>query len=196
MKQPSACASFAIIAVTLLAACGKEAAPPVAAKAAEPVADEPAADEPAPKLHVPDACSILEVDDVASVSGWKDLKLVPVSVDPAYLSACDIVGSDPKHFVKIAIAVGGDEYADSLSYAQIVGDRSGTLRSPAKPITNLGVPAVEMDGGPDMQTMQSRTKPYTELTITTPSMQLTRTLFPQALIALRRELVPELKNRN
>jgi hypothetical protein len=33
--------------------------------------------------------------------------------------------------------------------------------------------------------MQSRTKPYTEMTITTPSMQLTRTLFPQALIKLR-----------
>jgi hypothetical protein len=186
MKQQPAFLSFALIAITLLAACGKEEASPAAAKA-----DGPAAEEAAPKLHVPNACSILEVGNVANVSGWKDLKLVPVDVDPAYLSACDIVGSDPGHFVKIAIAIGGDEYADSLSYAQTVGDRSGTLRTPAKPITNLGVPVIEMDGGPDRQAMQSRTKPYTELTITTPSMQLTRTLFPQALIALSKQVAKD-----
>jgi hypothetical protein len=179
-----------LIVFASLAACGQDSAPAETAKT-EPPAVQAVADEPAPKLHVPDACQILEVGNVANVSGWKDLKKVPVAVDPAYLSACDIVGSDPQHFVKIAIAVGGDEHKDSAEYASIVGDRSGTLRSPAKPITNLGVPAIEMDGGPEMQAMQARTRPYTELTITTPSMQLTRALFPQALISLRKQLVTD-----
>jgi hypothetical protein len=178
---------MALLSLTMLTACEEEDEPAKTASAEAPAASAPETETAAPKLHVPDACRILEVEQVAKVSGWKDLKKVLVATDPAYLSACDIVGTDQKHFVKIRIAVGGDEHKDSLEYASIVGDRSGTLRSPAKPITTFGVPVIEMDGGPDMQAMQSRTKPYTELTITTPSMQLTRTLFPQALIALDKQ---------
>lgn len=191
MRRITPAILLALLSLTVLTACDEEDAPAETAKAEAPVVAPPDADAAPPKLHVPDACQILDVGKVADVSGWKDLKKVPVATDPAYLSACDIIGADPKHFVKIAIAIGGDEHQDSLEYASIVGDRSGTLKSPAKPITNLGVPVIEMDGGPDMQAMQSRTKPYTEMTITTPSMQLTRTLFPQALIALRKQTVKD-----
>lgn len=145
-----------------------------------------------PKLHVPDACSLLDVDNVANVSGWKGLKAVKVDTGAEYLSACSLVdGTDPARFVKIAVAIGSDEPKDSVEYAQIVGDRSGTLQRPAKAVTNLGVPVIEMDGGPGAQAMQTRMKPVTELTITTPTMQLTRTLFPAALIELRKQLVTD-----
>lgn len=178
--------AFACLASGMLAACGKEE-PKVEAAQTE----QPAQTEPDPGFHLPDACALLDVDAVANVSGWKDLKRVKVDTGANYLSACNIIGADPKHFVKIAIAMGGDEFKDSKEFAEAMGDRSGTLVSPAKAITNLGAPVIEMDGGPEMQAMQSRTKPYTEMTITTPSMQLTRTLFPQALIKLREQSVKD-----
>jgi hypothetical protein len=189
-RQPS---TLVLLVFAALAACGQDDAPAETASAAktEKPAGEEAGDKAAPRLHVPDACSLLAVRNVASISGWKGLKMVPVDTQAEYLSACNIIGADPKQFVKIAVAVGGDEFKDSQEFAQIMGDRSGTLLSPAKPVTNLGVPVIEMDGGPEMQAMQARTTPYTELTITTPSMQLTRALFPQALIALRKQLVTD-----
>ena len=180
MRKQTAFASLAFIALTSLTACSKEEAKPEAAKT-----EQPAEEKPDPGFNVPDACALLEVAAVANVSGWKDLKLVPVDTGAEYLSACNIIGADPKHFVKIAIAIGGDEFKDSKEFAEAYGDRSGTLVRPARAVTNLGAAVIEMDGGPEMQAMQSRTKPYTEMTITTPSMQLTRTLFPQALIKLR-----------
>lgn len=180
MRKPTAFASLAFIAFTTLVACGKEDAKPEAAKT-----EQPAEEKPDPGFHLPDACALLDVAAVANVSGWKDLKVVKVDTGAEYLSACNIIGADPKHFVKISVAIGGDEFKDSKEFAEIYGDRSGTLVRPAKAVTNLGAPVIEMDGGPEMQAMQSRTKPYTEMTITTPSMQLTRTLFPQALIKLR-----------
>jgi hypothetical protein len=180
MRKHPAFASLALIAFTALTACSKEDAKPEAANT-----ETPAKAKEDPGFHLPDACALLEVDAVANVTGWKDLKRVPVDTGASYLSACNIIGTDPKHFVKINIAMGGDEFKDSKEFAEIYGDRSGTLVRPAKAVTNLGAPVIEMDGGPEMQAMQSRTKPYTEMTITTPSMQLTRTLFPQALIKLR-----------
>lgn len=180
MKSHTPFISLVVIAFAALAACAKEDAQPETANQ-----DQPPEEETQPNFKLPDACKLLDVAAVANVSGWKDLKVVPVKTDAEYLSACNIVGADPKHFVKINVAMGGDEYEESKEFATNMGDRSGTLRSPAKPIMNLGAPVIEMDGGPEMQAMQSRTKPFTEMTITTPSMQLTRTLFPQALIKLR-----------
>lgn len=180
MKSHTPFISLVVIAFAALAACGKEDSQ---AEAANP--EQPPEEEAQATFKLPDACKLLDVAAVANVSGWKDLKVVPVKTDAEYLSACNIVGADPKHFVKINVAMGGDEYEESQEFATNMGDRSGTLRSPARPVMNLGAPVIEMDGGPEMQAMQSRTKPFTEMTITTPSMQLTRTLFPQALIKLR-----------
>jgi hypothetical protein len=183
MRKHPAFATLALIAFTALTSCSQEEAKPEAAQAEQP--EQPEEEKAGPGFHVPDACALLDVAAVTNVSGWKDLKVVKVDTGAEYLSGCNIIGVDPKHFVKISIAIGGDEFKDSKEFAEAYGDRSGTLVRPARAITNLGAPVIEMDGGPEMQAMQSRTKPYTEMTIITPSMQLTRTLFPQALIKLR-----------
>jgi hypothetical protein len=120
---------------------------------------------------------------------------VKVNTGAEYLSACDYVdAADKSRVVKVAIAFGALIPDDSANYAEIVGDREGTLKQPATPVTTFGIPTIEMDGGPGAQSMQTRFEPTTELTVTTPTQQITRVLFPRALINLR--ALPELQSRN
>jgi hypothetical protein len=182
---------------SLFAGCGKSEppAPPAAQATAAPEA--PAAQTPATTsaLVMPDACALLDAAEVATAAGWKAAKAVKVDTGAEYLAACDYVDpADPKRVVKVGIAFGALIPDDSAHYAAIVGDREGTLQRPATPVTNLGVPAIEMDGGPGAQSLQTRFEPTTELTVTAPTLQMTRALFPRALIKLRE--LPELRNRN
>jgi hypothetical protein len=178
---------LAVLLVGLLAACGKSEQPADAPKnATSAVAEMP----PEPKgFPTPDACALLSVESVAAITGWKAPKVEPVDTHVSYLSACTFVdGAQKARFVKIAVALGSAAPKDSAEYAKTVGDRSGTLRKPATPITTLAVPVIEMDAGPDAQMMQARLPQNVELTITTQSMDLTRSLFPPALVKLRSKL--------
>jgi hypothetical protein len=178
----------------LLAACDKSP-PPVSAPPPEPLKDAPAPDKPATALVMPDACKMLDAAEVASAAGWKSAKAEKVDTGAVYLAACRYVdASDPKHVVTLNIAYGALIPDDSANYAQTVGDMEGALKQPATPVTTYGVPAIEMDRGPGAQSIQTRFQPTTELTVTTPSMQTTRVLFPRALINLRK--LPELQLRN
>ena len=178
---------FAVLLVGLLVACGKSETPADAPGNATAAAAEM---PPEPKAFpTPDACALLSVESVAAITGWKSPQVEPVSTGADYLSACTIVdGAQTARFVKIAVALGSAAPKDSADYARTVGDRSGTLRKPATPITTLAVPVIEMDAGPDAQMMQARLAQNVELTITTQSMDLTRSLFPPALVKLRSKL--------
>lgn len=179
------------------AGCGKPAPAPAApaAKTDAGGAAAPVATEATSALVMPDACALLDAAEVATAAGWRAAKTVKVNTGAEYLAACDYVdAADPTRVVKVGIAFGALIPDDSANYAAIVGDREGTLKRPATPVTNLGVPAIEMDGGPGAQSMQTRFEPTTELTVTTPTQQMTRALFPRALIKLRQ--LPELQNRN
>lgn len=178
--------------------CGKKDTPPAPATEAAKV-DAPQDTTPAAKkttdLVMPDACSFLDAAEVAAATGWKSAKVVKVDTGAEYLSACDYVDvADPKRVVKVGIAFGALIPDDSANYAEIVGDREGTLKKPATPVTTFGVPTIEMDAGPGAQSMQTRFEPTTELTVTTPTQQITRALFPRVLIKLR--ALPELQIRN
>jgi hypothetical protein len=185
-----------VFASWLAAACGKPAATP-SADAAEPAAP-PSAAAAAGKttgLVMPDACALLDAAEVATSAGWKSANAVKVNTGAEYLAACNFVdAADKSHVVKVAIAFGALIPDDSANYAQSVGDREGTLKQPATPVTTFGIPVIEMDGGPGAQSMQTRFEPTTELTVTTPTLQITRALFPRALIKLR--ALPELQTRN
>lgn len=187
--------SAILIATCLAAGCGKSEAPPVPAKVEPP--KEAAA--PAAKSHtslvMPDACALLDAGEVATAAGWKSANAVKVNTGAEYLATCDYVdAANPSRLVKVAIAFGALIPDDSANYAEIVGDREGTLKQPATPVTTFGIPTIEMDGGPGAQSMQTRFEPTTELTVTTPTQQITRVLFPRALIKLR--ALPELQSRN
>lgn len=184
----------ATLASACIAGCSKNESP--ASPPPEPLKDAPA---PAPEkkttnLVMPDACTMLDAAEVAAAAGWKSAKPEKVDMHAEYLSACSYTdAADPKQVVKVNIAFGALIPDDSANYASIVGDRSGTLKQPATPVTTFGVPVIEMDGGPGAQSMQTRFQPTTELTVTTPTMQTTRILFPRALINLRK--LPELQLR-
>lgn len=177
---------YAVLLVVLLAACGKSEAPADAPKKETAAAQMPPEPKAFPK---PDACSLLSVESVASITGWKAPKVIPVDAGADYLSSCTFVdAAQPTRFVKVAVSLGSAIPKSSEEYAKTVGDRSGTLRKPATPINTLAVPVIEMDGGPDFQAMQARLEQFVELTVTTQSMDLTRSLFPPALVALRAKL--------
>ena len=149
---------YAVLLVVLLAACGKSEAPADAAKKGTAAAEMP-----------PEA--------------------TPVDAGVDYISSCTFTDeAQPTRFVKVVVSLGSAIPKSSEEYANTVGDRSGTLRKPATPITTLAVPVIEMDGGPDFQAMQARLEQFVELTVTTQSMDLTRSLFPPALVALRAKL--------
>jgi hypothetical protein len=189
-----------VLATCLAAGCGKSAAPPAAdAKTQTSKEQAPkAAAAPAEvksKLVMPDACALLDAAEVATAAGWKSANAVKVNTGAEYLAGCDFIdAADKSHVIKVAIAFGALIPDDSANYAQVVGDREGTLKQPATPVTTFGVPTIEMDGGPGAQSMQTRFEPTTELTVTTPTLQITRVLFPRALIKLR--ALPELQTRN
>jgi len=180
---------FVVLLVIALTACGKSEAPTPAPKSAPETAPA-AAMPPEPKdFPTPDACTLLDVDSVAAVTGWKATKAVPVSTGAVYLSYCHFVdGKKTAHAVKVEVAVGSAYPENADEYAHAVGDMMGRLKAPATPVTNLGVPAIEMDGGPDAQSMQTRLPQHVELTVTSASMDVTRTLFPQALVRMRAKL--------
>jgi len=181
---------------TLLAACGNSPSPPAAdAAKVEPPKEAPAPAKKTTNLVMPDACGFLDAAEVATAAGWKSAKAMKVDTGAEYLSACNYVDSaDPQRVVKVNIAFGALIPDDSANYAEIVGDREGQLKQPAKPVTTFGIPVIEMDGGPGAQSMQTRFEPTTELTVTTPTLQTTRVLFPRVLIKLR--ALPELQIRN
>jgi hypothetical protein len=184
--------------LALVVGCDKSERPAVAARA-EP-ADAPATPASSPTsptsaLVMPDACALLDAREVATAVGWKSAKTVQVHTGAEYLAACDFVdAADPTRVVKVNVAFGALVPEDSVSYAALVGDREGTLEKPATPVTHFDVPVIEMDGGPGAHSMQTRFEPTTELTVTTPTLQMTRVLFPRALIKLRQ--LPELQKRN
>jgi hypothetical protein len=187
--------SAVLLATCLAAGCGKSEAPPAAAKAETPKEATAPAAAPLTTLVMPDACALLDAGEVATAAGWKSAQAVKVNTTAEYLAACDFIdGADKSRVVKVAIAFGALIPDDSANYAEIVGDREGTLKKPVTPVTTFGVPTIEMDGGPGAQSMQTRFEPTTELTVTTPTLQLTRVLFPRALIELRK--LPELQIRN
>jgi len=189
-------------AVTLLlATCGQSEAPatpppaPVAASAEAPKSPLAPVPNATTKLVMPDACSLLDAAEVASAAGWKAAKAVTVNTGAEYLAACNYVdAADPKRAVKVNIAFGALIPDDSANYASVVGTREGTLKQPATPVTSFPDPTIEMDAGPGAQSMQTRFEPTTELTVTTPTLQITRALFPRALIKLKK--LPELQKRN
>jgi hypothetical protein len=198
MKKSARCVLVMFCSgLAFVGGCGKSE-PPAAAPAQQ--ADAPATPAPSPPsatsaLVMPDACALLDAREVATAVGWKSAKPVQVNTGAEYLSACDFVdAADPKRVVQVRIAFGALVPDDSASYAAIVGDREGTLKRPATPVTNFDVPVIEMDGGAGAQSMQTRFEPTTELTITAPTLQMTRVLFPRALIKLRQ--LPELQKRN
>ena len=177
---------YAVLLVVLLAACGKSEAPADAAKKGTAAAQMPPEPKAFPK---PDACSLLSVETVASITGWKAPTPKPVDAGADYISSCMYVdAAQPTRFVKITVSLGSAIPKNSEDYAKTVGDRSGTLLKPATPINTLVVPVIEMDGGPDFQAMQARLEQFVELTVFTQSMDLTRSLFPPALVALRAKL--------
>ncbi len=182
-------------AIALLLCACDQATPPAATTPPEPSKDAPAPERKTTNLVMPDACALLDAADVANAAGWKSASVQKVETHVEYLSACNYLdAADPRRMVRVNIAFGALIPDDSANYAAIVGDREGTLKQPAKPVGNLGVPAIEMDGGPGAQSMQTRFQPTTELTVTTPAMQTTRLLFPRALINLKK--LPELQLRN
>jgi hypothetical protein len=183
-------------ALLLLTACTQDDKPPAAAKPAAPAAE---AEAPATKLVRPDPCSVLDAAVVAKVAGWKSATPAPVQTSAVYIAACDYTdAADAKHVVKLVLTYGALIPDDSAQYAEMVGNKGGTLVKPATPVTNLGEAVIEMDGGPGAQSMQTRIDPTAELTVTADTMQVTRVLFPQALINLRKILpVPApLQKRN
>jgi hypothetical protein len=184
-----------VIAACFAAGCGKSEAPPAAAKAEAPKeAAAPAAAEK-PRLVMPDACALLDAGEVAKAAGWSSANAVKANTNAVYLARCDFVdAADKTRVVKVEIAYGALIPDDSANYAEIVGDLEGRLKKPATPVTTFGIPVIEMDGGTGVQSMQTRFEPTTELTVTTPTMQTTRVLFPRALITLRK--LPELQIRN
>jgi len=144
---------------------------------------------------MPDACALLDAKEVAIATGWKAAKAVVVNTGAEYLAACNYVdAADAKNAVKVNVAFGALIPDDSANYASVVGTRNGTLKQPAVPVTSFADPTIEMDAGTGAQSMQTRFEPTTELTVTTPTMQITRVLFPRALVKLKK--TPELRKRN
>jgi hypothetical protein len=180
----------------LLAACAREDKPPEVAKAAAPA---PAAAPTETELVMPDPCSLLDAAVVAKAAGWKSATPKAVQTTAIYIAACDFTdAADAKHVVKLVLTYGALIPDDSAHYAELVGDKGGLLKKPATPVNNLGEAVIEMDGGPGAQSMQTRIDPTAELTVTADTMPITRVLFPQALINLRKILpVPApLQKRN
>jgi len=186
----------AALALLLLTACSRDEKSPEAAKASEPATE---AEPPEAKLVMPDPCSLLDAAAVANAAGWKAATPTPVQTTAVYIAACDFTdAADAKHVVKLVLTYGALIPDDSAQYAAMVGNKGGMLKQPATPVTTLGEAVIEMDGGPGAQSMQTRIDPTAELTVTADTMQVTRVLFPQALINLRKILpVPApLQKRN
>src|SRR4051812_49018705 len=94
-------------ALFLVIGCGDEAKGP-AAKPAPPASPfTPVADAPKSTLAMPDACTLLDANDVAKAAGWKSARMTPVKTGVEYIAACDYVDAgDAKRVVKLVLAYG------------------------------------------------------------------------------------------
>lgn len=196
---------LALTSLWLLAGCGEDSKAPAAPSETEKAEIAKAETPPAPdkaqpedeniKLVMPDACSLLDAKDVAAAAGWKSAQMKAVNTGVEYLAGCEYTdAADAKHVVKAQIAYGALIPDDSEKYAALVGDKDGTLKQPASPVTTFGVPTIEMDGG-DYHSMQTRMEPTTEITVTTPTLSATHVLFPKALVRMKEIIDTDAKNK-
>ncbi len=178
----------ALCIAVLLAACGKkenvDKAAPVAANegdSGETIEGKPAAQ---PAVTVPQACALLELQEVKLATGWEDPVAQDITADRSFQSSCNFVDSaSAPHHVSVTASIGGTTYADSEAYARSVGDGEGMLSSPAAPVNDFGLPVIETQMG-EIFTMRASTKHAVELTVSSASQKTTRELFVAALSRL------------
>lgn len=159
-----------------IAACGsKENSDSAASEAPAGASAEKSA------ATVPDACKLLSVDEVKQATGWANPVASDVTVDRSYQSSCNFAdGTDPLNFVSVVVIAGGMTHADSAAYAQSVGDISGTLSEPARPVDGFKVPAIATRMG-STHSMRGSTPQAVELAISSASPETTRALFTAAV---------------
>jgi hypothetical protein len=174
---------------TLLAACGNkhDANEPrtAAVPDAEAERDEGAVEEAeVVRVEIPDACTLLELDEVRLAAGWQAPAARDATVERSYQRSCNFVDSaSPAQYVSVTVTAGGAKYADSAAFATAVGDGDGTLAHPAAPVTDFGFPVIETQMG-EIFSLRGSTKQGIELTVSSPAPRITRELFVAALSRL------------
>jgi hypothetical protein len=176
--------------VAMMVACGnkQDAEKPRATAAATENTDDEDADDDAPEakaaVSLPDACTLLELQEVKLAAGWQEPVAGDVTVDRSYQRSCNFVDSaNPARYVSVTLIAGGAKYADSAAFAKAVGDGDGMLTHPAAPVTDFGFPVIETQMG-EIFSLRGNTKQGIELTVSSPAPRITRELFVAALSRL------------
>lgn len=174
----------------LMVACGSKQDDDTArttASATEDTDDEDA-DDDAPEakaaVSLPDACTLLELQEVKLAAGWQEPAASDATVDRSYQRSCNFVDrTNPARYVSVTLIAGGAKYADSAAFAKAVGDGDGMLAHPAAPVTDFGFPVIETQMG-EIFSLRGKTKQGIELTVSSPAPRITRELFVAAVSRL------------
>ncbi len=138
----------------------------------------------AARVVLPDACALLELQEVKLAAGWQEPAAHDATVERGYQRSCNFVdSSNPARYVSVTVTAGGAKYKDSAEFATSVGDGDGMLTHPAAPVPDFDIPAIETQMG-EIFSLRGSTRQGIELTVSSPAPRITRELFVAALSRL------------